>query len=251
MNKALEGNNKEILITKILNQKSRFWANLPYVKIKTFAIHITSKKYGQINQEKIQPKADVYFAEGNVALDFLVKNDYYLNESHVQMFRLTPIKSSGLSIKLPYSNYTILKISPNTFYKIFKNNILGAGASIYCKYQEELKKNDSVVRGWLVDLSDFQLFFSQKLNVNRIDLTDIEIMKKIKVYSNNEIEKLIIQDMVISDLIFKGIGNFEEPFTANWILENDELKKNYAIPFTVTTGSGRSKNIFTIVLKPK
>jgi hypothetical protein len=76
-------------------------------------------------------------------------------------------------------------------------------------------------------------------------------MKKIKVYSNNEIEKLIIQDMVISDLIFKGIGNFEEPFTANWILENDELKKNYAIPFTVTTGSGRSKNIFTIVLKPK
>jgi hypothetical protein len=251
MNKAIEGNNKEILITKILNQKSQFWENLPFVKNKTFAIHITNKKYGKLNQEKIHPKADVFFAEGNVANEFLVKTDYYLNESHVEMFSLNPIKSSGLSIKLPHSNYTIFKISPNTFNKIFKNNILGAGASIYCKYQQELIKNESVISGWLVNLSDFELFFSQKLNVNRIDLNDIELMKKIKLYSNNEIEKLIKTDKVISDLIFKGIGNFEEPYTANWILENDVLKENYYIPFKITTGSGRSKNIFTIVIKPK
>ena len=124
MNKAIEGNNQEILITKILNQKNQYWDNLPFDKNKTFAIHITSKKYGKINQEKIQPKADVYFAEGNVAHDFLVKNDYYLNESHLDMFSLSPIKSSGLSIKLPHSDYTIIKMSPNTFNKIFKNNIL-------------------------------------------------------------------------------------------------------------------------------
>ena len=76
-------------------------------------------------------------------------------------------------------------------------------------------------------------------------------MSRIKSYSNKEIEKIIIQDKVVSDLIFKGIGNFEEPYTAHWIIENDELKENYYIPFTITTGSGRSKNIFTVVLKPK
>ena len=159
MNKALEGNNQEIVITKILNQKNHYWNNLPYDKNKTFAIHITGKKYGKINQEKIQPKADVYFATGNVVIDFLVKNDFYLDESHVELFRLTPIPSSGLSIKLADSNYTITKISPNTFTKIFKNNILGAGASIYST--KEFEKNESVIKGWLVQLSDFNLFFSQ------------------------------------------------------------------------------------------
>ena len=251
MNKALKGNYQEILITKILNQKKLYWDKLPFVKEGTFAIHINSKKYGKINQEKIHPKADIYFAEGYIPHDFLLKNDYYLNESHVGMFGLAPIKFSGLSIKLPHSNYTIFKISPTTFNKIFKKNILGAGASIYCKNQEELIKNEAILSGWQVKLSDFEFYYCQKLNTNRIDLDDIETMRKIKTYSNNEIGKLIREDKVISDLIFKGIGNFEEPYTANWILENDELKKNYYIPFNITTGSGRRKEIFTIVLKPK
>jgi hypothetical protein len=249
MNKALEGNNEEVLITKIFNQKSKYWNSLPYDQNVTFAIHIIGKKYGKINQEKIQPKADVFFAEGNIEIDFLIKNDFYLNESHIEQFNLTPILFSGLSIKLPNSKYTITKISPNTFYKIFNNNILGAGASIYST--KEFEKNESVIKGWLVDIADFEKFFCQNLNINRVDLYDQEIMSKIKSYSNKEIEKLIIQDEVVSDLIFKGIGNFEEPFTANWILENDELKENYYIPFIITTGSGRSKNNFTVVLKPK
>lgn len=249
MNKAIEGNNEEILITKILNQKNKYWNSLPYDKNITFAIHITDKKHGKINQEKIHPKADIYFAEGNVNIDFLVQNDFYLNESHIEFFRLTPIPLSGLSIKLSNSNYTITKISPKTFIKIFKSNILGAGASIYSL--KEFEKNELVIKGWSVPLSDFITFFCQELNLNTIDLYDKEIMGRIKSYSNKEIEKIIIQDNVISDLIFKGIGNFDEPYTANWILENDELKKNYFIPFTITTGSGRSKNIFTIVLKPK
>ena len=249
MNKALEGNNQEIIITKILNQKNQYWNNLPYDKNKTYAIHIIGKKYGKINQEKISAKADIYFAKGNVEFDFLGRNDFYLNESHIELLNLIPIPSSGLSIKLSNSKYTIAKISPNTFIKIFKNNILGAGASIYST--KEFEKNESVIKGWSVSISDFKYFFCQKLDISIVDLYNKEIMSKIKSYSNNEIEKLVIQDKVVSDLIFKGLGNVEEPFTANWILENDELKANYYIPFIITTGSGRSKNKFTIVIKPK
>ena len=249
MNKAIAGNNQEILITKILNQKNKYWNDLPYDMNNTYAIHIISKKYGKINEEKIQPKADVYFAKGKVDVNFLIKNDFYLNESHLDLFQLIPIPLSGLSIKLSNSKYTITKISPSTFKKIFKNNILGAGASIYST--KEFEKNIIVINGWLVSLLDFENFFCEKLNINSIDLFDKEIMSKIKSYSNKEIEKNILQDHAICDLIFKGIGNFDEPFTANWILERDELKKNYYIPFNITTGSGRSKNIFTVVLKPK
>ena len=58
-------------------------------------------------------------------------------------------------------------------------------------------------------------------------------------------------DKAISDFIFFGIGNFDEPFTAHWLYEYEKFRTNYVIPFTITTGSGRSKGIYTIVLKPK
>ena len=48
-----------------------------------------------------------------------------------------------------------------------------------------------------------------------------------------------------------GIGNFDEPYTAKYLIENDKIKKNHYLPFTITTGSGRSKGKYTIVLKPK
>ena len=248
MNKALEGNYEEVVITKLLNTKSSLWDNLPYDKNNTFAIHVISKKFGKINNEKIQPKADIFFANGHLDIDFLVKNDYYLDESHVDMLNLSPIPFSGLSIKLLNSNYTITKISPSTFLKIFKSNILGAGASIYST--KDFEKNVQILNGWGVLKIYFDKYFSNKLQIENIDLFNKDIMSKIKTFSNHEIQKIITENLNISDFIFKGIGNFEEPFTAHWILENKILKKNYYIPFIITTGSGRSKNIFTIVLKP-
>jgi hypothetical protein len=249
MNKAIEGNNEEVIITKLLNTKTSHWDNLPYERNNTFAIHIISKKFGKVNNEKIQPKADIFFVSGDVDLNFLINNEYYLDETHVKKFKLSPIQYSGLSIKLANSNYTITKISPNTFLKIFKSNILGAGASVYSS--KDFYKNSEILLGWGVTKSDFDIYFSNKLQLSKIDLLDSEIMTKVKTYSNHEIGKIINENSVISDLIFKGIGNFEEPYTAHWILENNILKKNYFIPFNITTGSGRSKHIFTIVLKPK
>ena len=248
MNKALEGNYEEIVITKKLNSKTIFWEKLPYDKNNTYAIHVITKKFGKINNEKIQPKADVFFASGKVDLDFLVKNEFYLNESDLEVLNLKPIPFSGLSIKLSNSHYTITKISPNTFLKIFKSNILGAGASIYST--QDFEKNIEILKGWGVMKNDFDNYFKNQLNIENINLFNKEILSQIKSYSNHEIEKIITNNIEISELIFKGIGNFDEPFTAHWILENNILKKNYYIPFKITTGSGRSKNIFTIVLKP-
>ena len=249
MNKALEGNEEEVIITKLLNTKTTYWENLPYEINNTFAIHIIRKKFGLLNNEKILPKADVFFARGNIDKNFLKKNEYYLDENHIDKLNLTPIPYSGLSIKMSNSNYTITKISPNTFLKIFKSNVLGAGASVYST--KDFEKNSNILTGWGISQSTFNKYFSYKLKINEINLLDKDIMTRIKTFSNHEIEKIIREDSVISDFIFKGIGNFEEPYTANWIIENNILKKNYYIPFTITTGSGRSKNNFTIVLKPK
>jgi len=252
MNNAIKGNNEEIIYTKLLNKKENFWEVLDYNIDDTFAIHIINKKYGKLNEAKVQSKADIFFAKGNVPKDYLIKNDYYLNELDIDKFNLEAISKSGLSIKMSNSKYTITKISPNTFLKIFQNNILAAGSSIYCQKEEEFVKNSDVLKGWNVNELEFVEYFSKNSNDEiNISLNNKTALETIKTFSNNKIAQLILESEKISDLIFKGIGNFDEPFTANWIIENDTLKPNYYIPFIITTGSGRSKGIFTIVLKPK
>jgi hypothetical protein len=251
MNKAIQGNNEEVTFTKLLNQKGNLWNSLGYNDSDYFAIHVISNKFGEINQGKIPPKADIFIGKGRVDDDYLKFQDYYLNENDVTKFGLESVSKSGISVKLAKSNYTIIKISPSTFQKIFGSNILGVGASIYSS--KEFEKNPSVLLGWGITFEEFQTFFADLLKIDKseINLDNKNILGKIKTISNETIKKQVLESIEISDLVFKGIGNFEEPFTAHWIIENDEIKENYYVPFSVTTGSGRSKGIFTIVLKPK
>ena len=251
MNKAIKGNQQEIVYTKTLNKKKEFWNSLPYDKSNTFAIHITTKKFGKINKGKINPKADVFFATGSIDLDYLKQNDFYLNEKDSETFNLLPIKNSGLSIKLPKSKYTITKISANMFFKIFGSNMLGAGSSIYCRKETEFIKNKLVLKGWGVNETEFKTYFSKELKEENFDLYNKNILERIKTFSNEKIKNKILKSKEKCELIFKGIGNFEEPYTAHWLIENDQLIQNYYIPFIITTGSSRSNGIFTIVLKPK
>lgn len=251
MNKAKEGNNEEVKFTKLLNQKGDLWNDLGYDAANHYAIHVISNKFGEINQGKIPPKADIFIGKGNLDNEYLELQDYYLNENDVVKFGLESVSKSGISVKLAKSNYTIIKISPSTFFKIFGSNILGVGASIYSS--KEFEKNPSVLLGWGIKFEEFQAFFADLLQIDKSEITldNKNILGKIKTISNETIKKRVLESIEISDLVFKGIGNFEEPFTAHWIIENNQIKENYYIPFSVTTGSGRSKGIFTIVLKPK
>lgn len=252
MNKALTGNEQEVVYTKQLNKKDKFWDKINFDKNSTYAVHIISKKYGKVNEGKIQPKADIILASGNVPSDYLSNNDYYLNENDIDKFDLTPINESGISVKLPNSKYTITKISPNTFIKIYGSNLLGAGASIYCNKEKDFDKNIDVLNGWSVSVKEFYNYYNTNIkDLSLKNLSDKEKLIQIKTYSNQKISELTLNSKKISDLIFKGIGNFDEPYTAHYIIENDEIKENYYIPFIITTGSGRSKGIFTIVFKPQ
>jgi hypothetical protein len=250
------GTEKEICFTKILNKKDNvsYWNDLGIYPKNNFAIRIVKQKFGELNNAKIWPKADIFIATGTVKQEILVKKDYFLDENDFDVFNLKPVSFSGISVKDPDSDqYQITKISPNTFKKIFGNNILASGASIYCNNPKEFVKNIEVLKGWNVDKKDFLSFFNKKLNLrlnNITDLNSLDNFKKIKKYSNEEISNIILNNKKVSDIIFLGIGNFEEPFTARWLYSKGALLKNKTPKFTVTTGSGRSKGDFTIVLKP-
>lgn len=252
-----EGTVQEIEFVKLLNKKEdlSYWNTLSLNPNNHYAIRVITKKYGKLNESKVLPKADVFIAKGSVDNDYLASKDYFLDENDVKNFNLEPIDGSGISIKRADSKqYQIIKMSPSTFKKLFGSNILASGASIYCNKEVEFIKNSKLLEAWDVSDNEFIDYFNQQENINLTSVTDAtskENLKRIKKFSNEEIAKIINTNKTISDFIFFGIGNFEEPFTAYWLYEHGEFKANYVIPFTVTTGSGRSKGVYTIVLKPK
>ena len=215
-----EGTEEEINFVKLLNRKedTALWETLNLDSKTHYAIHVLYHKFGKINQKKVKPKADVYIAKGIVPQDILEERDFYLNEDDVETFNLVPIAGTGISVKLITSKrYQITKLHPNTFNKIFGSYELGAGASIYCKNEKDLDKNDAVIEGWYSNTKDFIDFFKQAgININN-DNIDLETAKEIKKCSNLKIEETIKNNKEISDFIFNGIGNFEEPFTVHYL----------------------------------
>ena len=257
-----EGTEEEIRFVKLLNsdKNHKFWDKMGYSPNRSnlFAIHVRKEKYGKINERMVKTKADDIICSGEVDSEYLKSNGFYLDEEDISRFGLTPVKKSGISVKRKDSyKYQILKMNPSTFGKVFGDTELGAGASIYCIRESELKKNTSVLHGWKTDWKKFEEFFSFITGVGQLKDKEapiekrLKIAKKIKKWSNEKIHKAITGNKNISDFVFRGIGNFNEPYIATWFYEKGDIKKARPIGFVVTTGSGRSHGDFTVVIKPK
>ncbi|WP_409199314.1 hypothetical protein [Methanobrevibacter sp. DSM 116169] len=251
-----EGTKEEISFVKTLNKKKNLslWNILNLDSNNHYAIHVTSHQFGEISQCKVKPKADIFISKGYVDDDLLKEKDYCLDENDLIKYNLTPVDKTGISVKLKTSdNYQILKMTPNTFNKIFKSYELGAGASIYSLNKNDLKKNDSVIIGWNSNWKNFKKYFNNKLKLNMELIADLDLKnsKIIKKYSLSMINKYINENEKIQKFIFQGLGNFKEPYTVYYLYEQDKLKNYCNIPFNITTGSGRSRGNYTLVIKPK
>ena len=255
MNKGTkEGKLEEIYLTKKLNKKidKSLWKVLQIDSKKHYAVHVTTLKYGAVNKKKIWPKADIFIVKSELTNNKLKEKNYYLCEHDLKNISHTSIPLSGISVKRRDSKrFQIMKIGVSTFRKLFNNTELGAGASIYCLNSNDIYKNESVLNGWKTNWVRFDAFFNKLVDENININTSLKTFKKIKKISNHMIKESIEKDTKLSDFIFKGIGNFNEPYTANYIFEDNKLKLNYYLPFKITTGSGRSKGVFTVVLKPE
>ena len=143
MNKGTaEGTAEEIKFVKTMNKKNiHFWKVLGLDPKNHYAVHVSGHKFGLVNQKKVKPKADVFIGKGEIPVEYLIENDFFISEKDADIFNLTPIDCSGISVKrVDSQRYTILKMNPSTFKKIFNALELGAGASIYCRNEEILSK---------------------------------------------------------------------------------------------------------------
>lgn len=242
-------------VTKVNKNPGKYSGILKIECPEFLLVHVSHHVYGTIQEKKIFAKADAYAICVKNKEIYTKVDDYYISEKELDEYKegedFVKIPQTGISIKLIDSpRYQITKINPSTFEKIFSDIEMGAGASIYCRREDEIWKNNSVLNGWGVTKEKFIKYFELKLG-RKINLEDTETLQEIKTFSNTEISNEIKNNKNLSDYIFKGTGNFPEPYTASFIFENNRLREmNYIPNFKVTTGSGRSKGDFTIVIKP-
>ena len=261
MNKGTsEGTVEETNLVKLLNKDKKHltWSGMGLGECHDcYAIYVIKNAYSEFLGRSIKPKSDVYIAKGHVDEAYLINRDYLLDENDLERFNLIGIDNTGISVKrIDSKRYQILKTSPSTFEKMIGSLELAAGASLFCRNESELYKNYKVIKGWGVTVERFIKYFSQYISeINELfddsrPQNQILVSVKVKSFSNNMIHNIITTDQIISGRVFSGTGLYKEPYVAHWLYEGGVFRENREMPFSVTTGSGRSHGDYTIVIKP-
>ncbi|MBQ2645690.1 hypothetical protein IJG14_08990 [bacterium] len=258
MNKGtFEGDIDEIKFVQDFNSNkdkyNNFLSNFQSFK-NLLMVRVTTKQLSQLSGKKVFTRSDCYLSSISDNIQNIIKeNDYYLSEEILDSHRIKyqKIPYSGVSIKMTTSNkFQILKTGPNSFKSLFNCYELGAGASLFCMRKEELVKNRDVIKGWKTSIDNMTNFFDKFTKGDELFYLNQQKCADIKNFSNLEIKRIIDESQDLQKKIFNGIGLYEEPYTAYYFYHGKQIKILTTIPYIVTTGSGRSKGNYTIVLKP-
>lgn len=238
--------NKYSIYHKFLNQPLK----------NVYLIRVTTKQYSKLSNQKVMTRSDAYAIKSidEKIRKLLIDNNYYLDEDIIKTNSITHelIPYSGISIKLcDSSKFQILKLTSSSFKTLFIDSELGAGASLYCKKEEELPKNVNLISGWLSSIEEMVVYFDDITLGNNQFYFDKKMCQAIKTKSIKIIEERINFSQIIQEKIFNGKYLYEEPYTAFFFLHHEEIKELKYIPFSITTGSGRSHGDYTLVLKPR
>ena len=263
------GNLAEIEFVKRFNSKKNnqdFDLYIKNLNIKElndiYMIRITTKQYSRLSNQNVMTRADTYLinSKDKIIKELLINNDYYLDEEILNDNKIdySTLDYSGVSVKMSDSSrFQILKLTPDSFKILFGEYELGAGASIYCLREEETEKNNLVFKGWkttkqkVINRYKKEIPDLEKLN-SEININEqLRIYKELKEFSNKRISEIIDNDNYLKEIIFNGYHIYNEPYSASYFYKGGKIQKLEYIPFSITTGSGRSNGIFTIVLKPK
>ena len=264
---TIEGTEAEIKFVQNLNSNknpsNKIWSmlinqlSLPQQLERYHIIRVTKKVLSSLNNKKVLTKADCYLVEGDIPSSYINQYKGLLDERNTEHFELKQVCYSGISVKRPDSEkYQILKLTPTSFNQLIGNYEAGAAASVYCKKTEEFKKNEQVLKGWHTDWKKVINYFQEKVpGIEQIiedkdDSIKIVLLSKLKTKANELIKEEILSNDMKKKKAFQGIGLYPEPYPAHFLFEKNIFRIYDLFDCKVTTGSGRSKGDFTIVLKP-
>lgn len=252
-----EGDIDEIKFIKRFNENKFLFTSyiLKFGEIDNcWMVRVTTKQFSKLSNQKVFTRSDAYLAKFNENIDkLLIDNNYYLTENLLteNNIKYEKIPYSGISIKMTdSSNFQILKVGPHSFSVLFNNYELGAGASLFCLRENELSKNLALIEGWKTTPDKMAIFFNNFTNGDENFHLNQDICKQIKTFSCKKIEEEINNSKNLQEKIFNGKDLYTEPYTAWFFYHGSNIEKLTTIPFSITTGSGRSHGDYTIVLKP-
>ena len=219
-------------------------------------IRVTTNQLSKLSNQRVKTRADAYAVEiiDPRLYDLLEENNYYLDEDildgYDEYYRC--VEKSGISIKRDDSdNYTLIKLTPNSFNELFGTYVLGYGASIFCKNSSELHFNIPLLEGWHVTVEDLQDYFETDRITEDTLTSSLDICKNIKEICIERIKNSIDGSPRLQSIIFNGKDIYDEPYSAFFFMQNNLISSLKYIPYAVTTGSGRSHGQYSIVLKPR
>lgn len=217
-----------------------------------YAVNVSTKQFSKIADKKVMPKSDAYLISVNETIDedLLYENSYVLSEDDVKDIAHKKIHQTGVSIKRKDSrSFTYLKTTKNSFNRLFKDEgKLFAPTLFFVREDREIIKNEEILNSVGVQLNEI----SHSLEIPIIE--DKKLMySQMKEKSMEKVQMIIKDKPSLYDAVFFGKDIFEEPYCATYFYQNDLIHKDNMrnIKFSITSGSGRSKGNYTVVIKPK
>ncbi|MDU7071194.1 hypothetical protein [Campylobacter ureolyticus] len=261
-----EGNLEEFNFSKLMNRNKdhKFWnyldSKLTFNKNKNYyVVKVEGQKFSKNSNKKVMCKSDNYIIETENPLDkkILLKNEFQLTESNLpDNLKYKIIPNSGISIKQRNSkNYTITKMTVNNFISAFdkylsKPNYISAAIILYCT-KDQVNKNYKIAKDLDIDESYFMQFFKDKFNINIDSLLDYKSISLIARSAKKLITEIIENNLELKLSLFTGKGWFDPPYYISFLYNSGQLSDNIFIPYRIDNGSGRSKGIYTIIIKPQ
>lgn len=261
---TFEGDQEELNLCRFMNKYKthKFWniiaetCRLEDDRDQYFVVKVEGNKKSNLCGKKVKCKADNFVIKANIDKNYLLQYEYQITEKMLKdIGDYKVIEGTGISVKKADStNYTIIKLTNNTFEKAFENYIkdirfITAGAILYSD-KNQLFRNKKILKDLKMDQKELLDFYHKEYTIKGEGLEDIELIKKISKKSKEVVREAIEENKDLKMQLFTGKGWFQDPFCINFIFKEAKLTSNIYTDYTVSNGSGRSKGNYSIILKP-
>ncbi|MCD7809788.1 MAG: hypothetical protein LUH02_10620 [Erysipelotrichaceae bacterium] len=251
------GDMEEYDISKVMNRykNHKNWKVFDLNDNKdVYVVRVDKKIFSHLSEKKVNPKSDAYLIRARILKEFLLEKEYLIKETDLDCIDYKPINGTGISVKERKSrNFTYQKLTRNSFVKVFSRYVentlyVFAGLLLYSD-SKQMYKNEKILNDLNVDINDF-CRYTKKFGLINFDLLNSEHVDFLRKTLQDFIKNTIETHTELKESLFLGKNYFDEPYCVNYILKNGSLTTEVYSDYKITTGSGRSKGNYTIIIKP-
>lgn len=262
---TFQGDKEELNLSQIMNRNKnhKYWdilsdkCKLRDDKENYYIVKVDGNKSSKLSGTKVKCKSDVFVIETVIDKSYLLQNEYQLTEKNLKDFtNYKIVKNSGISVKRADSKkYTIIKLTNNSFKKAFGkylNNIefILAGLLLYSKKSKQYI-NKIILEDLKIEEDELKKYYLDNFKIEGEGIYDEDYISKISIKAKKLVKDVIESNIDLKACLFTGKGWFEDPYCIEFIFKYGNLTTEMYTDYVISNGSGRSKGVYSIILKPQ